>query len=117
MRLFAPVLPLSFLGLALALGCCEGPGPDDALRPALQPVGRPGFALNGSVSGAAGEVHLTGGGSYDPTTASNTLGTETSVAAAGGFECITTFVQGLPGWQSGAGGGGEREQLLGWSPC
>jgi hypothetical protein len=116
-RLYRPVVSLSLLGLTLAVGCSEGTGPDGAVRPAFQAVGRPAFAVNGSVVGAAGEVRLTGGGSYDPATASNTPETETSVAATGGFRCVTTLAQGpLQGCQTGEGVRWDTEQLLASSP-
>jgi hypothetical protein len=54
-----------------------------------------GFGFNGSVKGfPAGEVRLTGGGSFDPATASNTVPIETSVASAGGFDCTAAVAQG-----------------------
>ena len=117
MRQLATSIPLSLLGLALALGCSDGTGPTGAARPSLLAVGRPGFTLNGTVSGAAGEVRLTGGGSYDPATASDTPGTETSVAAAGGFRCATAIAQGaLQGCQIGEGVRWDTERLLVSSP-
>jgi hypothetical protein len=86
----------------------------DALRPALKAVGRSGFGFNGSVKGfTAGEVRLTGGGSFDPATASNIVPTKTSVASAGGFDCTFTVAQGpLAGCITGQGVRWDTEQLL-----
>jgi hypothetical protein len=117
MRWFVPGIPLSLLSLALALGCSDGTAPTGAVQPALRTAGRPGFGFNGSVIGAAGEVRLTGGGSYDPTTASNLPEAETSVAAAGGFRCVTSIAQGpLAGCQAGEGVRWDTERLLASSP-
>lgn len=115
MRQFTPLFSLAFL--ALALGCGDDTGPGESPQPAFQVVGRPGFGFSGSVIGAAGEVRLTGGGSYDPATASNTPETETSVAAAGGFRCLTPIAQGpLAGCQAGQGVRWDTERLLASSP-
>jgi hypothetical protein len=104
MRLLAPVIPVSLLGLALALGCSDGTAPTDAARPAFEAVARSGFGFDGTVSGAAGEVRLTGGGSYDPATAAAAEGDKTSGVAAGGFKCITPIATGpLVGCQAGQG--------------
>src|SRR2546426_12731646 len=47
-----------------------------------------GFGFNGTVSGfPTGVVFLTGGGSYDASTASNTIPSETFVHSGGGFRC------------------------------
>ena len=117
MRLIAHLVPVSLLGLAFVLGCSDGTGPAVATAPAFQAAARSGFAVNGDVSGAAGTIHLTGGGSFDPATASNTLGVATSVAAAGGFTCTTPFAQGpFTGCAAGQGVRWDTEQLLASSP-
>jgi hypothetical protein len=104
MRLLAPVIPVSLLGLVLALGCSDGAAPTDAARPAFEAVARSTFSLNGSVSGAAGEVRLTGGGSYDPATAADAEGATPSGVAGGSFKCITPITQSpLVGCQAGEG--------------
>jgi hypothetical protein len=122
MRPGVPVLLLSLLGLPIVLACSDRTGPTtdrtgpttDALAPALKAAKRVGFGFNGSVSGfPTGEVRLTGGGSFDPATASNTIPTETSVASAGGFDCTRPVAQGpLAGCQAGEGVRWDTAQLL-----
>ncbi len=115
MRHLAPASLLSLLGLALALGCSEGTSPTDAVRPTFRAGGRAGFGFNGEVSGfPTGAVRLTGGGSFDPTTASNTVpDPETSVHSAGGFDCTATVAQGpLAGCAAGEGVRWDTAQLL-----
>jgi len=117
-RMLAPRIPVSLLGLAFALACSDGTGPADAVRPAFTAGGHSGFGFNGSISGApTGVVLLTGGGSFDPTTASNTVPTETSAAAAGGFRCTAAVAQGpLAGCEAGQGVRWDTAQLLASSP-
>jgi hypothetical protein len=57
---------------------------------------RVGFGFNGTASGfPRGAVFLTGGGSYDPATASNVVDdTTTDVKSGGGFRCIEGVEQG-----------------------
>ena len=114
MRVLVPVIPVSLLSLALALACSDGTSPTDAARPAFAAGGHSGFGFNGSVSGApTGVVRLTGGGSFDPTTASNTVPTETSAAAGGGFDCTAAVAQGpLIGCEAGQGVRWDTAQLL-----
>jgi hypothetical protein len=114
MRPLAAVSLLSLLGLSLALACSDGTSPTDAVRPAFKAGGRSGFGFNGRVRGfPTGVVRLTGGGSFDPTTASNTVPTETSVASAGGFDCTATVAQGpLAGCAAGQGVRWDTAQLL-----
>ena len=119
MRLLAPASLLSLLSLSLALACRDGTNPTDVarpddVRPASKVGARIGFGFNGSVSGfPAGEVRLTGGGSYDPATASNTVPAETSVASGGGFDCVATVAQGLlAGCAAGEGVRWDTAQLL-----
>jgi hypothetical protein len=112
-RPFATRFLLALLGASLMLACSDGtsPTPTDAMRPpAMRPAykvgGRSGFGFNGSVSGfPTGEVRLTGGGSFDPATANNTVPTPTSVASAGGFDCTLAIAQG----QGPLGGCGDDE--------
>jgi hypothetical protein len=114
-RLVARFL-LALLGASLALACNDGTStsPTDAVQPAFKAGGRSGFGFNGSVKGfPTGEVRLTGGGSFDPATASNTISTETSVASAGGFDCRATVAQGpLAGCAAGEGVRWDTAQLL-----
>ncbi len=118
----------SFLALlALALACSDGTSPADGTgsaegtpsTDAASPVafkrnGRSGFGFNGSASGApTGEVRLTGGGSFNPATASNSVPTKTSVASGGGFDCTATVAQGpLAGCAAGQGVRWDAVQLL-----
>jgi hypothetical protein len=116
MRRFATRFLLALLGGSLTLACNEGTStsPSDAARPAFKATGRSGFGLNGSVRGfPTGAVRLTGGGSFDPATASNTIPAETSVASAGGFDCSETVAQGpLAGCAAGEGVRWDTVQLL-----
>jgi len=111
------------LGVPLALACSDTSGPTDAINPvaasaghqaAIKATGRVGFGFNGTVSGfSTSEVRLTGGGSYDPTTASNAVPAETSVASGGGFDCVATVAQGpLTGCTTGQGVRWDTAQLL-----
>jgi hypothetical protein len=96
---------LALLGGGLTLACSDGTSPTEAMRPAFKAGGRSGFGFNGSVKGfPTGEVRLTGGGSFDPATANNTVPTPTSVASAGGFDCTQPIAQGQ-GPLGGCGGG------------
>jgi hypothetical protein len=114
MKLFAPVSLLSLLGLSFALACSDGTSPMDAVRPTFKAGGRPGFGFNGTVKGfPTGEVRLTGGGSFDPATASNVVPTETTVASGGGFDCTLAVAQGpLTGCALGEGVRWDTAQLL-----
>jgi hypothetical protein len=114
MRLLAPPSLLALLGLSLTLACSDGTSPTDAARPAFKTGGRTGFGFNGSVSGfPTGKVRVTGGGSFDPTTASNTVPSNTSVASAGGFDCSDAVGQGpLAGCATGQGVRWDTVQLL-----
>ena len=114
MRSLAPRFLLALLGASLALGCSDGTSPTEAMRPAFKVGGRSGFGFNGSVNGfGIGEVRLTGGGSFDPATANNTVPTPTSVASAGGFDCTLAVGQGpLLGCADGEGVRWDTVQLL-----
>ena len=114
MRSLAPRFLLALLGASLALGCSDGTSPTEAMRPAFKVGGRSGFGFNGSVKGfGIGEVRLTGGGSFNPATANNTVPTPTSVASAGGFDCTLAIGQGpLLGCGDGEGVRWDTVQLL-----
>ena len=105
----------TLLGLALALACSDGVAPTDSVQASLAAGGRSAFGFNGNASGfPTGAVRLTGGGSYDPATASNIVPTETSVVSSGGFDCTATVAQGpLAGCQAGEGVRWDTAQLLG----
>ena len=114
MRYLGPASLVPLLGLWLALGCSEGTAPSDSVRPAFKAGGRSGFGFNGEVSGFPhGVVRLTGGGSFDPATASNTVPKETSVSSGGGFDCTDAVAQGpLAGCATGQGVRWDTAQLL-----
>jgi hypothetical protein len=117
MRPFVARFLLALLGGSLTLACSEGTSPTtptDAVQPAFRAGGRGGFGFNGSVKGfPIGEVRLTGGGSFDPATANNTVPTPTSVASAGGFDCTLAVAQGpLNGCARGEGVRWDTAQLL-----
>lgn len=116
MRPHPSLVPVALLGLALA--CGDGSNPSEPHQPALAAVARSGFGFNGSVSGApTGVVRLTGGGSYDPSTASNTVPAKTAAAASGGFDCTLGVAQGpLAGCRTGEGVRWDTAQLLVSSP-
>jgi len=80
----------------------------------LEQSGHLNFALSGSVSGfPAGIVFLSGGGTYDPSTASNVFPTDTRVNAGGGFSCVLGVAQGpLTNCATGQGVRWDTEQLL-----
>jgi hypothetical protein len=108
-------LPLTVLALATIIACSQDSmAPTQTSQPNLAKHGRSGFGFNGTASGfPTGAVRLTGGGSYDASTASNTVPTETSVASAGGFDCTTTIAQGpLSGCEAGQGVRWDTAQLL-----
>ena len=104
----------TLLGLALALACSDGVAPTDSVQASLAAGGRSAFGFNGNASGfPTGAVRLTGGGSYDPATASNIVPTETSVVSIGGFDCTASVAQGpLAGCQRGEGVRWDTAQLL-----
>ena len=105
----------TLLGLALALACSDEVAPTDSVQASLAVGGRSAFGFNGNASGfPTGAVRLTGGGSYDPATASNIVPTETSVVSSGGFDCTEPVAQGpLAGCQAGEGVRWDTAQLLG----
>jgi hypothetical protein len=109
----------SLAGLSLALACSDGASPSDATSPsvAVQPAfergGRSGVGFNGSAGGPTGTVRLTGGGSFDAASASNTVPAVTSASLSGGFRCTVTVAQGpLLGCLSGEGVRWDTAQLL-----
>ena len=113
MRLRTPLSLLSLLGVALTLACSDATSP--TAGPTFSAGGRTGFGFNGTASGfPTGVVRLTGGGSFDPATASNVVPTETSVRSAGGFDCVgATIAQGpLAGCDDGEGVRWDTAQLL-----
>jgi len=111
-RVAVPVLCLLVWGLVLA--CSDGAMPTEAAESNFKVGGRTAVGFNGNASGfPTGSVRLTGGGSYDPASASNTVPTETSAVLSGGFDCTATVAQGpLAGCQAGEGVRWDTAQLL-----
>jgi hypothetical protein len=106
---------LSLLAASLMLACGDGTAPSQPLEPAFAArQSRQGFGFNGTASGfPTGTVFLTGGGSFDASTASNTIPAVTSVASGGGFRCIDAVDQGfLTGCGTGEGVRWDTAQLL-----
>jgi hypothetical protein len=113
-RVGVPLFSLLVWVLVLALGCSDGITPTDPAEVSFNAGGRAAFGFNGNASGfPTGAVQLTGGGSYDPATASNTVPTETSAVLSGSFDCTATVAQGpLAGCQKGEGVRWDTAQLL-----
>ena len=80
--------------------------------------GRTGFGFNGTVvSAALQKISLNGGGSFDASTANNTIPMETSGHGNGGFLCITDITaSALAGCAAGEGVRWDTVQLLASSP-
>jgi hypothetical protein len=111
-----------FVVAALASACGERTtAPTAPVQPSFSPGNsgaKDGFGFNGSASGfPTGAVTLTGGGVYDPATASNTIPTETFVHSGGGFRCTAPVSQGpLSGCAEGEGVRWDTAQLLASTP-
>jgi hypothetical protein len=115
------IAPIAFplVALAALFACSDGSAPTQPLQPAFAAGGRSGFGFNGIARGFPhGAVFLTGGGSYDPSTASNTIpDEETSVKSGGGFRCTEPVAQGpLTGCATGEGVRWDTVQLLASTP-
>jgi hypothetical protein len=111
-RVAVPLFSLLVWGLVVA--CSDGTMPTAPAEASFKASGRSAFGFNGEASGfPTGAVRLTGGGSYDPGTASNTVPTKTSVVSNGGFDCLATIAQGpLKDCQAGEGVRWDTAQLL-----
>lgn len=109
-------------GIIIAIGCSDRstssteptttgtPGPYAGLALGNQ---KSGFGFNGTLGGANGTVSLTGGGSFQFTTASNVADADTRISAGGGFRCVESVVFGaLLGCESGEGVRWDAVQLL-----
>ncbi|MFL5449808.1 MAG: hypothetical protein ACJ8A6_05490 [Gemmatimonadales bacterium] len=105
---------LSLLLWTGVLACSDGLLPTDSAELSLAASGRTAFGFNGNASGfPTGAVRLTGGGSYAPTSGSNTVPSETSAVSSGAFDCSATVAQGpLAGCQAGEGVRWDTAQLL-----
>jgi len=105
------------VGLALA-ACSDKQSttyPTRTLSASADRVGsKVGFGFHGSVTGfGPGVVNLTGGGSYDPATATNIVSSETVGHGSGGFSCLNTVERlNLNGCETGQGVRWDTEQLL-----
>ncbi|HYU00144.1 MAG TPA: hypothetical protein VEK85_07180 [Gemmatimonadales bacterium] len=104
--------------VVLGAGCGDRPtSPTASLVPSFsngRSGSKHGFGFNGTVSGfPTGAVFLTGGGSYDASTASNTIPSKTFVHSGGGFRCTADVGQGpLKGCAAGEGVRWDTAQLL-----
>jgi len=104
--------------VVLGAGCGDRPtSPTPSLVPSFSngsSGSKHGFGFNGRASGfPTGAVFLTGGGSYDASTASNTIPSETFVHSGGGFRCTADVGQGpLKGCAAGEGVRWDTAQLL-----
>lgn len=109
-------------GIIIAIGCSDRstssteptttgtPGPYAGLALGNQ---KSGFGFNGTLGGSNGTVSLTGGGSFQFTTASNIPDTDTRIASGGGFRCVEGVVSGpLAGCATGEGVRWDAVQLL-----
>lgn len=106
-----------------AVGCVDGPTSptsQSATRGTSTPAelalkaGKKGFGFYGTARGfPTGAVILTGGGSYQAATASNTVPSETEVVSGEGFRCTEGVAQGpLSGCVAGQGVRWDTAQLL-----
>jgi hypothetical protein len=103
----------------VVLACSNGVMPTDAVGASFSASGRSSFGFNGTAEGfPTGGVRLTGGGSYDPATATNVIPTDTTVVvSSGGFDCTDPIAQGpLAGCQKGEGVRWDTAQLLESTP-
>src|SRR5213594_3189780 len=104
--------------VVLGAGCGDQPtSPSVSVVPSFSngsSGSKHGFGFNGTASGfPTGAVFLTGGGSYDASTASNTIPSETFVHSGGGFRCKASVAQGpLNGCAAGEGVRWDTAQLL-----
>jgi hypothetical protein len=112
-RVTVPLFSLLVWGLVL-MACSDGVTPTAAVEPSFNAGGRVAFGFNGNARGfPTGEVRLTGGGSYDPSTATNVVPSKTSVVSSGGFDCTATVAQlFLAGCLQGEGVRWDTAQLL-----
>jgi hypothetical protein len=110
-----------FTGL-VTFGCSDSQtSPRDPQTPSYsleRSNGRPSFAINATIVTPAGPVvRLTGGGSWDPSTASNTIPTETTDGHGnGGFSCLADVTIDSKLCAAGEGVRWDTVQLLKSSP-
>ena len=113
-----------FLAVGVALVACNDSQsttyPTKDLRVSADRAGAMvGFGFHvGNITGfGPGVVSLTGGGSYDPETASNDLTKETIAHLGGGFSCLNTVDQlNLNGCETGQGVRWDTDRLLESAP-
>ena len=121
-----PIRALLGAAIILTAACDQSPAPTSSVATSAQSrsaitgpkVDGHGFGFNGTASGfPTGVVSLTGGGSYDVATASNTVPSVTRVASSGGFRCVAGVGQGpLAGCLAGEGVRWDTVQLLASAP-
>jgi hypothetical protein len=111
-RIAVPLLSLLVWGSILA--CNDGFMPNKLTEASFSAGERTGFGFNGTAAGfPTGAVRLTGGGSYVPSTATNTASSDTKAVSSGGFDCDLTVSQGpLNGCQKDQGVRWDTAQLL-----
>ena len=102
---FIPLLLASVAVAVLAIGVSPTSG---------TAAGRASYGFVGTLSGfPTGSAFLSGGGSYDPFTASNDLTATTIANTAGGFRCTSDVAQGpLNGCLAGQGVRWDTAHLL-----
>ena len=120
MKRFVSAVVVLFTGL-ITFACSDSQtSPRAAETPSysLESGHRQAFSIEGDVISSTGQVvHLTGGGSFDPSTASNTAGDRTKGHGNGSFGCIGDFPTGpFAGCVPGEGTHWDSEQLLESSP-
>jgi hypothetical protein len=101
----------------LAIAACAGQSAPTAISTPLTEAAIPATVSGSQVgfgfNGAAGVVILTGGGSFNPATASNLVPSDTRAAAGGGFSCTENVVAGpLANCAAGDGVRWDGVQLL-----
>jgi hypothetical protein len=111
-RVVVPLLCLLAWGLILA--CSDRSISTEPMEAVFQAGEKTALGINGSASGfPTGSVRLTGGGSYEPASASNIVPTKTRAVFSGGFDCTASVAQGpLAGCLAGQGVRWDTAQLL-----
>ena len=106
----------------IVFGCSDShTGPRDPQTPSYSVErlhGRPSFSIDADIVTAAGPViHLTGGGTWDPSTGSNTIPSDaTDGHGNGGFSCLADVVIAGKTCAQGEGVRWDTVQLLESSP-
>jgi hypothetical protein len=117
MKHFIQSVAVLLTGL-ISFGCSDShTGPRDPQTPSYsleRSNGRPAFSINATIVTPAGPViRLTGGGSWDPSTANNTIPTETTDGHGnGGFSCLADVTIDSKQCAAGEGVRWDTVQLL-----